>query len=426
MMGDPQQSLIYLVTQDQQQATELSAQMKLFDFSVRAFSRQSALLAAMHSAAPFALLVDESGLEDAELAQVSPLIAKLAKGPLIYISAPLSVVQQLDMMRIGITDFAVKPFDLQQLIDRLDHLLDRSRQSPFNVLIVDDSEAMSKWTSSMLLAAGMQVRVVHNPLDVLLTLGRFKPDIILMDVYMPHCTGDEMARVVRQSAQYDSIPIVFLSTETSRGRQLMARSMGGDDFLVKGMDAEELVAAVTITAERYRRLRHCMTRDSMTGLLNHTNMTDQLERLVHRAQQEKTPLAFAMVDLDHFKQVNDNFGHAVGDRVIKSLARLMRQCLNDPDAVGRYGGEEFALVYNDLSLIRAANQLDEMRVRFSSLDLQHGHGTFNATFSAGIARLEPGMSASQLIDAADEALYRAKRAGRNQVGVGLGQVGRTG
>ncbi|MBS1154705.1 MAG: hypothetical protein H6R07_629 [Proteobacteria bacterium] len=426
MVGNQQQSLIYLVTCDQQQAAELTAQMKLFDFSVRVFSRQSALLAAMHSLAPFALLVDESGLEDADFAQVAPLIARLTKGPLIYVSAQLSVVQQIEMMRMGITDFSVKPFDLQQLIDRLDHLLGRSQQKPFNVLIVDDSEAVSKWACNTLASAGMQAKVVHNPLDVLLTLERFKPDIILMDVYMPQCTGDEMARVVRQNAQYDSIPIVFLSTETSRGRQLMARGMGGDDFLVKNMDAEELVAAVSIIAERYRRLRHCMTRDSMTGLLNHTNMTDHLERVVHRARQEKTPVAFAMVDLDHFKQINDNFGHAVGDRVIKSLARLMRQSLNDADAVGRYGGEEFALVYDDITLIRAANLLDEMRVRFSMLDLQHGHGVFRATFSAGIARLEPGMSASQLIDAADEALYRAKRAGRNQVGVGLGQVGRTG
>jgi len=127
MVGNQQQSLIYLVTCDQQQAAELTAQMKLFDFSVRVFSRQSALLAAMHSLAPFALLVDESGLEDADFAQVAPLIARLTKGPLIYVSAQLSVVQQIEMMRMGITDFSVKPFDLQQLIDRLDHLLGPSK-----------------------------------------------------------------------------------------------------------------------------------------------------------------------------------------------------------------------------------------------------------------------------------------------------------
>ena len=422
MSGETSQPLIYLVTRDTCQAQELSEQMKLFDFSVSVFTRRSALLAAVHSTAPFALLIDESGLEDAEFSQVAPMIAKLASCPMIYFSAPISIMNKLDMMRAGVTDIITKPFDVQQLVDRLDHLLERSQENPYRVLIVDDSEAVSKWTKSILTEAGMQVMVVHNPLEVFLPLERFKPDILLMDVYMPQCTGDEIARVIRQSKQFDSIPIVFLSTETSRGRQLTARSMGGDDFLVKNMDAEELVAAVLITAQRYRRLRQWMTRDSLTNLLNHTNLTEQLERMVYHAQREKTPLAFAMVDIDHFKQVNDNYGHSVGDHVIKSMARLMRKSMYDPDALGRYGGEEFSIIYNDCSLLRAAQHLDNMRQRFSALDLQHGSGSFHATFSAGVARLEPGMSASQLIDSADSALYRAKKAGRNQVGIGMKQA----
>lgn len=422
-MSEIPQSLIYLVTSNQQQATELTAQLALFDFTVRAFSRQSALLAAMHSTAPFALLVDESGLEDASLDQVIPLTKRLSKGPLLYLTEPLSIVRQLEMMRSGITDFIPKPFDVQQLIDRLDHMLELSQESPFRALIVDDSESVTKWVGSTLSNAGMKVKTLSNPLDVFLPLERFKPDIILMDVYMPQCTGDEIARVIRQNPHYDSIPIVFLSTETSRGRQLMARSMGGDDFLVKTIEPDELVAAVSITAERYRRLRHWMTRDSLTGLLNHTNLTDQLERLVQRAHREKLQLSFAMVDIDHFKQVNDNFGHSVGDRVIKSLARLLRQSMSNPDAVGRYGGEEFAIIFDELSLIRSAQKLDEMRSRFAALELQRGDGFFHATFSAGVARLEPGMNASQLIDAADDAMYRAKEAGRNQVAVGSGLAG---
>lgn len=416
-------TLIYLITRNEQQATELSTQLALFDFSVRAFSRQSFLLAAIHTTIPFALLIDESGLEDAVLEQAIPFIRRLAKGPLLYLAEPLSIVRQLELMRCGITDFITKPFDTQQLIDRLDNMLERSQDNPVRVLIVDDSESVSKWTSGTLTRAGMQVQTVANPLDVFLPLERFKPDIILMDVYMPQCSGDEIARVIRQNPHYDSVPIVFFSTETSRGRQLMARSMGGDDFLVKNMEPEELIAAVTITAERYRRLRHWMTRDSLTGLLNHTHLTNQLERTVLRCQREKLQLAFAMVDIDHFKQVNDNFGHSVGDRVIKSVARLLRQSMNDPDAVGRYGGEEFAIIFDDLSLIRSAQKLDNMRARFAALDLHRSDGFFHATFSAGIARLESGMNTSQLIDAADEALYRAKQAGRNQIAMSMGSSG---
>lgn len=410
-------SRIYLISTDSQQAAELSTQLELFGFSVQIFSRQSALLAAMHSCEAVALLIDESGLDDAELPQAVPLMARLTDAPLVYLSEPLSVVKQLEMLRVGITDIVGKPFDGQQLVDRLDQLLVRNHEAPFRVLVVDDSEVVSRWAQNTLSAAGMQVQVVHNPLEVFLPLERFRPDILLMDVYMPQCTGDEIARVIRQNKQFDSIPIVYLSTETSRNRQLMARSMGGDDFLVKNMEAEELVAAVTITAERYRRLRHWMTCDSLTGLLNHTSLTARLERVVYHAQREKVPLAFAMVDIDHFKRINDSHGHPVGDRVIKSLARLMRQSVVDAEAVGRYGGEEFAVIYNDLSLLRAAQQLDLMRERFAALDLRHGEGILRASFSAGIARLEPGMSAGQLIDAADHALYDAKRAGRNQIGI---------
>lgn len=416
-MSENQQTLIYLVTSHQQQASEFSSQLDLFGFSVRAFSRQSGLLAAMHSAPPAALLVDESGLEDAPLSQALPLAAKLSKGPALFLSEPLPVARQLELLRSGITDFVGKPFDLLRLIDRLDHLLERSQESPYRVLIVDDSETSAAWTRSTLTKAGMQVVTLRNPLDIFISLERFKPEIILMDVYMPECTGDEIAQVVRQHTSYDSIPIVFLSTETSRGRQLMARSMGGDDFLVKSSDSDELISAVSITAARYRRLRRWMTCDSLTGLLNHTNITESLSREISRARAEQTPLAFAMVDIDHFKQINDNFGHSTGDRVIKSLSRLLRQNVKEADFAGRYGGEEFAVIFPNTTLIRAAQQLDDLRNRFSALDLQRNDGVFHATFSAGLARLDPGMSCRNLIEAADEALYKAKAAGRNQIGL---------
>jgi diguanylate cyclase (GGDEF)-like protein len=197
----------------------------------------------------------------------------------------------------------------------------------------------------------------------------------------------------------------------------MARSMGGDDFLVKSSDSEELISAVRITAARYRHLRRWMTCDSLTGLLNHTHITESLERAIFRTRADQQPLAFAMIDIDHFKQVNDNFGHSVGDRVIKSLARLLRQHAHSADCVGRYGGEEFAIIFPETSLIRAAQQLDDLRNRFAALELLRSDGVFHATFSAGLARLDPGMASRDLIESADQALYRAKAAGRNQIGL---------
>jgi diguanylate cyclase (GGDEF)-like protein len=417
MNAEQNKPIVYLSARHIQGGAELAKQLTFFGFECRAFTKQSALLAAMYSEPPFAVLLGEAGLEDSSSEQILPLLHKLSRGPILYLTSALSVSQQIHFVKMGVTDFVYFPLDIQKLIDRLDVLLERTHSTPYRVLIVDDSEAMGKASANILLQAGMQVQQLKNPLDVFVPLERFAPDIVLMDVYMPQCSGDEIAKVIRQQTQFDSIPIVFLSTETNRNKQLMARSMGGDDFWVKNMPAEELVASVVMTCARYRSLRRWMSCDSLTALLNHTHIIELLEREVKRSQKEALSLSFAMIDIDHFKKINDSYGHAIGDKVIKILARLLRQSMNGEGSVGRYGGEEFAVVFSGTSMIRAAQKLDSWRIRFAELIQSSGDIQFHVTFSAGVATLKNGMDAQQLIDAADTALYRAKHAGRNQVGL---------
>ncbi|WP_293935957.1 diguanylate cyclase [Iodobacter sp.] len=409
--------IVYVSARQAQGGAELAKQLTFFGFECHVFLKQSPFLAAMHTTPPFAVLLGEAGLEDCSTEQILPFMVKLSRGPILYLTSTLNISQQIELMNNGITDFIYFPLDIQKLIDRLDVLLERSRNTPYRVLIVDDSEAMGKFNADALGQAGMQVQLLKNPLEVFLLLERFVPDIVLMDVYMPQCSGNEIAKVIRQYTQFDSIPIVFLSTETNRNKQLMARSMGGDDFWVKSMPREELVASVTITCARYRSLRRWMTCDSLTALLNHTNIIELLEREVIRAKRESLSLSFAMIDIDYFKKINDSYGHGIGDQVIKSLARLLRQSINGDGSVGRYGGEEFAVFFVETSLIRAAQKLDEWRMRFAELTQSSGDIQFNVTFSAGVAALKPNMDAQQLIDAADQALYQAKGAGRNQIGL---------
>ncbi|AMC34820.1 diguanylate cyclase [Janthinobacterium sp. B9-8] len=417
MNANQEKPIIYLSARQVQGGAELARQLIFFGFECQAFSKQSALLAAMYTRAPFAVLLGEAGLEDCAAEKIIPLIGKLSRGPLLYLTSSLSVVQQIHLMKIGVSDFVYFPLDIQKLIDRLDVLLEQSLSIPYRVLIVDDSDAMGKVSANILIKAGMEVQVLKNPLDVFFPLERFSPDIVLMDVYMPQCSGDEIAKVIRQYTQFDSVPIVFLSTETNRIKQLMARSMGGDDFWVKNMPEEELIASVNMTCARYRSLRRWMSCDSLTTLLNHTHIIEFLERCVVRSKKEAFSLSFAMIDIDHFKKINDNYGHSIGDQVIKSLARLLRQSINGEGAAGRYGGEEFAVVFTETSLVRAAQKVDDWRKRFSELIQSSNDIQFQVTFSAGVAALKNSMDAAQLIDAADTALYQAKHAGRNQVGL---------
>ncbi len=158
-----------------------------------------------------------------------------------------------------------------------------------------------------------------------------------------------------------------------------------------------------------------MVRDSLTGLLNHTAIKDQLSHEMSRAKRQGKPLSFAMVDIDHFKNVNDSYGHPVGDRVIKSLSRLLKQRLRENDLVGRYGGEEFAVILTDADGSTAMKVMDGIRNDFSQLLHLAENKEFSVTFSCGIADISNYPDMSKLADAADKALYKAKHAGRNQV-----------
>lgn len=159
-----------------------------------------------------------------------------------------------------------------------------------------------------------------------------------------------------------------------------------------------------------------MARDSLTGLLNHGKLQEQLDFELTRTLRNRTPLSFAMIDLDHFKSVNDRFGHPVGDRVLKSVAHLLKERLRKTDITGRYGGEEFAVIMPDTPGVDAVMVLDEVRKVFSNLVQHAGATEFNCTFSCGVAEYDPkGPPIQDVNKKADETLYMAKKLGRNRV-----------
>jgi diguanylate cyclase (GGDEF)-like protein len=191
--------------------------------------------------------------------------------------------------------------------------------------------------------------------------------------------------------------------------------MGGDDFLTKPIEPDYLVTSVAIRAERMRVIRTFMERDTLTGLYNRSMSEEHLELAVMRARRSGGSLAFAMIDIDYFKNINDTYGHPTGDRVIVTMARLLQQRLRKTDIVGRFGGEEFAVVLPDTDLDEAREVIDQIRKSFSLVRHAYAKGEFSVTFSCGIAAYPHYGDASQLCDAADKALYRAKEGGRNRV-----------
>ena len=409
---------IFIVDEEQDAAEELALQLRYFGYDVELFNQIEAFkLAARNQPGAIVIMnIDFSGDHLSGVRVVNELQEELDKLiKVIFISANDHILSRLGAVRAGGIAYFSKPINSSELIDTLDSLTSTLPQEPYRVLIVDDSATLLKYHSAILEQVGMSVLTVHEPLNSMNALLEFDPDLILMDLYMPQCSGLELAKIIRQLSNFVSIPIVYLSSESDFNTQLEAISLGGDDFLVKPLEPKQLISAVASRIQRARLLRSFMVRDSLTGLYNHTSIKEQLDREISRSRRLGSPISFAMVDIDFFKKVNDTYGHPAGDRVIKSLARLLKQRLRSTDFIGRYGGEEFAIIMNDTDVASAAKVLDNIRQVFEKLFHLSDDQEFSVSFSCGIADIASYPEAVALGNAADKALYRAKENGRNQV-----------
>lgn len=340
---------------------------------------------------------------------------KQSDTPMIFITQEesASIEQRLEAQRAGCLRFFVRPA-VGQLIRAVEKYYSKTAEVPYKVLIVDDSKSQALFCDKTLTKAGMDTHVLTDPMKILSALDEFQPEIIVMDMYMPGCTGTEIAGVIRQQAQYIGVPILFLSGEEDVNIQLDAMSQGGDDFLTKPINPTHLSMTVSNRARRARVLNNLIARDSLTGLFNHTYILDKLKQACRQAKDKSQPLSFAMVDIDFFKKINDNYGHPVGDKVILALSLFLKQRLRSTDSIGRYGGEEFAVILPNTDAEAALNVMNNIRQSFNQLEHSADDSDFNVSFSCGVCSFN-GNNADFIIEHADQALYEAKKQGRNNV-----------
>lgn len=410
--------LAYLLGDETIREGGIEHQLQHFGYRIESFGSVAELQQAVIKQRP-AMLLSDIVLPEGERAGIDAVAAiqcqQAAPLPVIFFSRDADFDVRLAAVRAGGVAYLPRPLSIEKLIDVMDGLAGCEANEAFRVLVVDDQPDQARHNALVLRQAGIVAEVMTDSMKVFNALAEFSPELILMDMYMPGCSGVELAAVIRQQPGYVGVPIVFLSSETDRSLQLDAMRIGGDDFLTKPINAGELVQAVTIRAQRYRTLRSLMSRDSLTGLLNHSHVMDSLCREVTRAARYGTALSFIMLDIDHFKKVNDRYGHAAGDSVIKSLARLLKRRLRKSDIIGRYGGEEFAVIMPETSLASAAGVMDDVRRLFGEIVHQVGDESFSVTFSCGVASSSSDVKAKALQELADMRLYRAKQGGRNQV-----------
>src|SRR5512143_996918 len=362
------------------------------------------------------LLLDMSSLPETEWRpRIQALRQRFEMGQLIALGVRSDFEQLHETLGGGCDSCLLEGTPPHAIVERILELNERHEQEAYRVLIVEDSRTASLLIRRTLTENQIACEIVNDPRQTLNALKQFNPDLILMDMYMPNCTGVEVARIIRQHNEFLSMPIVYLSGETNVALQVDAMRLGGDHFLTKPFNPVFLNTIIMSKIERYRALRRSMYHDSLTGLLNHSSGKNTLDMVLSSVAHEGGFLSVVMMDIDHFKQVNDTYGHPVGDQVIRSLSWLLKQRLRKHDILCRYGGEEFLIGLPHTDAEQAFAIVDPIRRDFAQIRHPYRDTHFLASASGGIATYPLHQTSDALIKAADEALYQAKRAGRNRI-----------
>ncbi|WP_378956194.1 diguanylate cyclase [Pelosinus sp. sgz500959] len=410
--------IIFIVEDDVQLATNMTLELECFGYDVMTFHHLKEMEQALLHVTPAAIIMDmvfpEGDIAGAKA--ISRWRVTLDHHiPVVFISQRNDIISRLEAVKAGSDAYFLKPVRVSDLIDKLENLINKVEHEPYRILIVDDDEVLAEYHSVLLEQHGMRSCIVNNPLTILESLSKYTFDLILLDLTMPGCDGHNLAKVIRQVPAYFSIPIVFLSGETQLEVQLQAMGTGGDDFLTKPVEPKHFISSVRIRAERMRMLRSFMECDGLSGLYTHTVMKGHIEQEFLRSMRNNSPLTLAVLDLDHFKRVNDTYGHVTGDMVIVVLARLLKQRLRRTDIIGRMGGEEFAVILPDTSIEFGYRVIEDVRRSFERISHQTQDCSFCSTFSCGIAQMPGYIDEISFYKAADMAMYDAKEAGRNQI-----------
>lgn len=279
------------------------------------------------------------------------------------------------------------------------------------VLIVDDQPELRHVLQICLQAAGVEVLEAGNGDQAVSVIKEHNPEIIFLDVMMPGRNGFELCSHIRDQAHCSGTYIIMLSAKTDTGHRVSGLESGADAYLTKPFQPDEIMAQLKVGLRAVEN-RKSYLEDPLTGIFGRRAFDALFERTVARSHRHGTPLSMAMIDIDNFKAINDAHGHHTGDNVIKDTARVLQDQARESDLYFRWGGEEFVWLMPDTDAKGAITSAERFRRCVSEKSFEPAGPV---TVSVGIATLRSGDKAIDFSHKADEALYRAKQAGRNQV-----------
>ena len=297
----------------------------------------------------------------------------------------------------------------------------------FQIAVVDDDASIRRLVRLFLKRSGYDTVEFATGNEAREQLVKIPWDLAILDRRLPDMDGVVLCQELKSNPEFKSRYVIMLTGEDEQEDKVLGLDLGADDYITKPFQYPELLARIRAgkrivdlqkeLIETNRRLERLSITDGLTNLYNHRYFHDELGRAFEESARYGRPLSLAMADLDFFKKVNDNYGHAVGDEVLKAVSRMFQESSRSTDLAARYGGEEFAIMMPETDSHAAITFAEKLRSLVESTPIRTQAGELRVTVSLGVAAVpHPQIhAAKELIIAADNALYRAKDAGRNQV-----------
>ncbi|WP_135081306.1 diguanylate cyclase [Terasakiella sp. SH-1] len=366
----------------------------------------------------YTLAISCLNLADAEDGEAVSVITEFQIPTIVFSGTFEDSLRDQFLQMPGVIDYVVK--ESQASLTYLCNMVYRLiTNRTIKTLVVDGSRPMRLQACELLRQYQFQVLEAENGEEALKILQENRDiKLVVTDYQMAPVDGFELTKKIRETYGKDELAIIGLSVVEAVSLSARFIKVGANDFLPRPFQPEEFhcrVAQNIELIEKTQKLVDAATKDFLTGLYNRRFFFDKGEKKFSRLKNQRKPIAICMLDIDHFKSVNDTFGHDVGDEVLKGVSLQLLSAVRKQDMVARLGGEEFCIFLDDFAEGELFDMLDALResIEFKQYDCLEDRG--NVTSSFGVAKFHPGDSLDDLLKRADELLYLAKQSGRNQV-----------
>jgi diguanylate cyclase (GGDEF)-like protein len=368
---------------------------------------------------PDAVLLDLSRSADVDdgLALLTELSGYTPPVPVLVLTGKDSLIDRVKIARLGGRRVLQKPLSPAQILESVNQVLHHAHTATARVLVVDDDPQILMSLQTLLSPWGIKVTTLSDPLRFLDTLAIASPDLLILDVDMPHVSGIELCQVIRNDPRWSGLPVLFLTAYTDVTTRCQVFAAGADDYVSKPIVDAELITRILNRLERSRLLRNLAETDALTGAANRYKSTQELTQFLQWSEHQHQPFCFAVLDLDNLKSINHQYGHISGDQVLFRLGELLRQTFHSEDVVGRWGGSEFVIGMAAMTRQDGIQRLTELLKKLRQTKFMVSEGQpFQASFSAAVVQFpQDGPDLHALYQTADMILERAKAAGGDRI-----------